>query len=54
MRWVYRSSVKAMTELMSGNILADKYGDIQEIINTSDVKEARKIIKKEKLEVCLG
>ena len=51
MRWVYRNAVKGMHELMNGRDLADKYGDIQEIINTSNRKEAMKIIKAEKLEV---
>jgi len=52
MRWVYRNTVKGVQEIMSGNNLVEKYGDIQDIINSSDVKEAKKIIKKEKLEVC--
>lgn len=54
MRWVYRASVKGMQELMGGNCLAEKYGDIQEIINTSNVKAAKEIINNEKLEVCYG
>lgn len=54
MRWVYRNTVKGVTDLMAGRILADKYGDIQEIINTSDVDAAKGIIDNEGLEVCLG
>lgn len=54
MSFVYRNAVKGMQELMKGNVLEERYGDIQEIINTSNVKEARKIIKAEKLEVCNG
>lgn len=54
MRWVYRNTVKGMTELMNGNILADKYGDIQDIINNGDKKAAEKIIKAEGIEVCYG
>lgn len=54
MRWVYRNAVKGMKELMSGNRLAEKYGDIQEIINTSNKKEALKIIKDANLELCNG
>lgn len=50
-RWVYRNAVKGVNELISGNALMDKYGDIQEIINTSDKKAARAIIKAEKLEM---
>ena len=51
-RWVYRNAVKGMQEILNGNILADKYGDIQEIINSSDKKEAKKILDKEGIEVC--
>lgn len=54
MRWVYRNTVKGMNELMAGNSLADKYGDIQEIINTGDKKAANKIIQAENIEVCYG
>jgi hypothetical protein len=54
MRWVYRNTVKGMNELMAGNNLADKYGDIQEIINTGDKKAANKIIQAENIEVCYG
>lgn len=54
MRWVYRNVIKGMTALMSGNILSQKYGDIQEIINTSNTKEAAKIIKDANLELCNG
>jgi hypothetical protein len=49
-RWVYRNAVKGVQALIDGNALADKYGDIQNIINTSNVKEAMKIIRAEKLE----
>lgn len=51
MRWVYRNTVKGVNQLMDGVDLADKYGDIQQIINTSNRKEALKIIKAENLEV---
>lgn len=51
MRWVYRQAVKGMQELMSRNDLSKKYGDVQDIINTSNVKEARKILNKEKMEL---
>jgi Phage phiEco32-like COOH.NH2 ligase-type 2 len=54
MRWVFRNTVKGITELMQGNILEHKYGDIQEIINTSDVKKAQEIINDAGLEVCHG
>lgn len=54
MRWVFRNTVKGMNELIKGNTLADRYGDIQGIINSSDKKEAMKIIKAEKIEVCYG
>lgn len=51
MRWVYRNAVKGMNDLMTGRSLFDKYGDIQDIINSSNRKEALKIMKAEKLEV---
>lgn len=54
MRWVFRAAVKGMNELMNGNALVEKYGDIQSIINTSDIKAAKRIIQSEKLEVCHG
>jgi hypothetical protein len=54
MRFVYRNAVKAVTNVMDGNILVDKYGDIQDIINTSNLKKASAIIKSENLEVCYG
>jgi hypothetical protein len=53
-RWAYRNTIKGVKEVMSGNTLFDKYGDIQDIINTSNLKEARAIIKAENIEVCYG
>lgn len=52
MRWVYRNTIKGVEELMQGNDLAAKYGDVQDIINESNLKEAMKIIKAENIEVC--
>lgn len=52
MAWIFRATQAAVANAMSGNLLVEKYGDIQNIINTSDVKEAKKIIKAAKLEVC--
>lgn len=49
--WVFSASSSAMDSVENGDILADKYGDIQEIINNSDVKKAAEIIIKENLEV---
>lgn len=54
MRWVFRNTIKGVTEVMNGNMLINKYGDIQDIINTSNVKKARAIIKAEGIEVCHG
>lgn len=50
-RMVYRNAILAMNRLVQGDRLVDKYGDIQSIINTSDKKEALKIIKREGIEV---
>jgi Phage phiEco32-like COOH.NH2 ligase-type 2 len=54
MRWVYRNAVAGVKALIAGDILSETYGDIQEIINTSNKKEAMKIIKKAGLELCNG
>lgn len=54
MRWVYRNTVRGMEQLMNGNFLPEKYGDIQEIINNSDLKAAEEIIQREGLEICHG
>lgn len=54
MRLVYRNTIKGVQELMAGNDLSAKYGDIQAIINSSDWKAAQKIIKAEKIEVIHG
>lgn len=50
-KWVFRNAQKGMQSLVSGNILSDKYGDIQKIINVSDKDAAMKIIKQEGIEV---
>lgn len=54
MRWVFRSAQKGMDDLFNGKDLSKKYGDIQAIINNSDLKTAKQIIKAEKLEICYG
>jgi hypothetical protein len=54
MRWVYRNTVKGMNDLINGKNLAEKYGDIQDIINNSDKKAAMEIVKAENIEVCYG
>ncbi len=51
MAWVFRAAQAAMKALDDGNILANKYGDIQDIINNSDVDAAMAIIEAENLEV---
>lgn len=53
-RWVFRSAIKGVEEAHKGNLLVEKYGDIQAIINNSDKAAAEKIIKQEGLEVCYG
>jgi hypothetical protein len=49
-RWADRATRKAVADLESGVFLPDTYGDIQEIINTSNLKEAQKIIRKANLD----
>jgi hypothetical protein len=53
-KWVFRVAKRGVEALMNGNELAAKHGDIQEIINTSNLKAAMAIIKKEKLELPNG
>lgn len=50
-KWVFRAVQAGVAAFESGRVLADEYGDIQDIINTSDVKKAKAIIKREQLEV---
>ena len=54
MRWVFRATQEGAKRLANGDALFNTYGDVQDIINTSNKKEAMKIIKKAKLEVCNG
>lgn len=51
MAWAYRAAVKGMQELMEGNYLYEKYGDISAIINNGDKKAAENIIQSEGLEL---
>jgi len=51
MAWVYRAAVRATESAVAGNNLAEKYGDIQDIINTSNIEAAYKIIQSENIEV---
>jgi len=51
MAWAFRASKRAATDLLDGVVLQKEFGDIQEIINTSNVEAALGIIKKAKLEV---
>ena len=52
MAWVHRATVKGMQELMAGNFLFEKFGDISSVINNSDKKAAARIIEEAHLEVC--
>lgn len=54
MGWVYRQAHQGTKDFFSGRILQDVYGDVQQIINTSDRKEAKKILVREKMEVIYG
>ena len=51
-RWVYRASLNTFTSM--GCQLVEKYGDIQDIINNSDVDAAWRIIKAEGILVPAG
>jgi hypothetical protein len=54
MRFVYRNTIAGMQELVNGNALFKKYGDVQDIINTSNKKAAMEILQDAKIEVCYG
>lgn len=54
MNWVWSASTKAVEEFNKGNLLELKYGDIQDIINNTDLASAREIIKDEGLEIPHG
>jgi len=45
MRWVFRSANDGVAALVGGRCLEDTYGDIQDIINTSDKDRAMFILK---------
>lgn len=51
MGWAFRAAKKAASDLVEGIRLEDRFGDIQAIINTSNVKEASCIIQAANLEV---
>lgn len=51
MRWVFNNVQVGMERLMNGDILTEKYGDIQKIIKKSDWKSAKQIIDREGIEV---
>ena len=51
MGWAYRATIAACEAFGEGNLLADKYGDIQGIINGSDISAALSIIEAEGLEL---
>ena len=52
MAWVFRNAQRAVMDAISGKLLVEKYGDIQDIINKSDVKAAKRIIDDAGLEIC--
>lgn len=49
--WVWKAANKAVESTMAGENLTEQYGDIQTIINTSDVDAARQLIQEIGLEV---
>lgn len=50
-RWAYRATQAGVAALLAGNNLSHMYGDIQDIINNSDVESAKAIIENAGLEV---
>lgn len=53
-RHVYRNTIEGVNRLLSGDALADKYPNVQAIINDGDAAAALKILNKEKIKVCYG
>lgn len=53
-KWVFRAAKKGVQELMAGNALVERHGDIQDIINTSNQEKALAIINAEGLEIPRG
>lgn len=51
MAWVFRNVQEGMKRIMSGDLLAERHGDISEIINKSDWESAKKILIAENIEV---
>ncbi len=51
MKWVFRNAKEGMMRIFKGDLLAEKYGDISDIINKSDWEAAKKIIIAEGIEV---
>jgi len=49
MKLVYRNAHAAVQSLLTGKAMHKEYGDIQSIINQSDVKKAKAIMKKEQI-----
>lgn len=53
-QWAYRASVAAWDKIESGISLFEKYGDVSNIVNMSNKKEAARIIKAEGILVPAG
>lgn len=49
--WVYRTAILAVERLMANNLDFEKYGDVEQVINNSDVGRAREIVADLGLEV---
>lgn len=50
MRWVFNNTKAGMERVIQGDLLFNRHGDIQEIINTGDKSAASIIMKKEGIE----
>lgn len=50
-QWVYRNTVKCVRATMAGQSLSAKWGDIQDIVNSSNKVAAMRLIEKESLEM---
>ena len=53
-RWVHRQVKTGMENVISGRHLSQEFGDVSEIINTSNVEAANAIIKAANIQTCRG
>lgn len=53
-KWAFTNAKEGVEQFFAGNLLFNKYGDIQDIINNSDKDKALEICRKENINICVG